>query len=241
MCEVEIGVFRGVLLERRMSEEIHEDAAGVVDKIAEALGNEDDVDVAGSGLLELVQVVIGEGSFERDFDGGGGPIGVGRDANGHGLYGFTLRGLFRVGAAGEDGKGAVELLGEHDACEFVGEGHGAERKFLVGALAEILREAIGIAAKEDEFAGAAVAEFAKPFGEGVRIEIFPGGIEKDYNGGAIGIEFFDSGVAVADFADFDWTRAADAFYVVVKDGTHFRAARFSEHEEPNFHERSISH
>jgi hypothetical protein len=149
MREIEVGVFRRVRLEWRMSEEIHEDAAGVVDEVAETLRGEDGVDVAGRGLLELVQVVIGERIFERDFDGSGGPIGVGRNVNGHGLYGFTLRALFRVGAAGEDSEGAIELFGEHDAGELVGESHRAERKLLVGAQAESFGEAVGVAAKED--------------------------------------------------------------------------------------------
>jgi len=46
-------------------------------------------------------------------------------------YGFTPRGLFRIGAAGENGERAIQLLGKHDAGEFVGEGHRAEREFLV--------------------------------------------------------------------------------------------------------------
>jgi hypothetical protein len=107
------------------AEEFGENAAGVVDEVAEALGDEDGIYVAGRGLLELVKVVIGEGIFERDLDGGGGLIGVRRNVDGHGDS-FTLRALFRIGAAGEDGEGAVELFGEHDAGEFVGEGHGAE-------------------------------------------------------------------------------------------------------------------
>jgi hypothetical protein len=218
-----------------MSEEIHKDATGVVDKIAEALGNEDGVDVAGSGLLELVQVVIGEGSFERDFDGGGGPIGVGRDTNGHGLYGFTLRGLFRVGAAGEDGEGAVELLGEHDAGEFVRKGHGAERKSVVGARTECVREPVGIAAKENKFTSAAVAKFAKPFGEGVGIEVFSSSFEKSTDGSAVGVEFLESGGTIADLGDLNRAPAADAFDVILKGSPHFGAARFSEHENAKFH------
>jgi hypothetical protein len=118
-----------------MSEQVHENAASVVDQIAEALRDEDGVHVAGRGLLELEQVVIGKGIFERDFDCCAGPICVGRNVDGHGVYSFTQRELFRVGAAGKDGESAVKLFGEYDACELVGEGHGAERKFLVGALA----------------------------------------------------------------------------------------------------------
>jgi hypothetical protein len=214
MREVEIGVLGRIRLEGRMGEEVHEDATGVVHKVAETLGDEDGVHVAGSGLLELEKVVIGERIFERDFDGGGGLIGVRRNVDGH-VYSFTPRALFRVGAAGEDGEGAVELFGEHDAGEFVGVGHRAERKFLVGALSEIFREAVGVAAEENEFAGAAVAEFAEPLGESVRIESFSGGVEKDCGGSAVGVEPFVGGLGVADFGDFDRTGAADAFYVVL--------------------------
>jgi hypothetical protein len=202
MREIEIGVLGRIRLVGRMGEEVHEDAAGVIHEIAETLGDEDGVHVAGRGLLELEKVVIGEGLFERDFDGGGGLIGVRGNVDGH-VYSFTPRALFRVGAAGEDGEGAVKLFGEHDAGEFVRKGHGAERKFLVGTLAKSVREAVGVAAEKDQFAGAAVAEFAEPFGEGARIERFSGGVEKNSGGGAVGVEFFDCRIAVADFGDFD--------------------------------------
>ncbi len=151
----------------------------------------------------MEKVVIGERILERNFDCRRGPIGVGRDADGHDIYSFTQRELFRVGAAGENGEGAVELLGEHDAGEFVRKGHGAERKFLVGALAEIIRKAFGVAAEENEFAGAAIAEFAEPLSEGVRIEIFPGSVEKDDGGGAVSVEFLEGRGGIADLGDFD--------------------------------------
>jgi hypothetical protein len=204
MREIEIGVLRRVRLVGRMGEEVHEDAAGVIHEVAETLGDEDGVYIAGRGVLELVEVVIREGLFERNFDGGGGLIGVRGNVHGH-VYSFTPRALFRVGAAGEDGEGAIELLGEHHAREFVGEGHGAKRNFLEGALAEIVREAVGVAAEEDEFAGAAVAEFAEPVGESVRIENFSGGVEKYCSGGAVGVEFLESRISIADFGDFDGT------------------------------------
>src|SRR5256885_16031901 len=116
------------------------------------------------------------------------------------------RGLFRIGATGEDGEGAVQLLGEHDAGEFVREGHRAERKFLVRALAEVIREAVGVAAEKNKLTGATVAEFAEPFGEGVRIEVLSGSIEKDDSGGAVGLEFFEGGRDVADLGDFHRAR-----------------------------------
>ena len=100
MREIEIGVSWGVRLKRRIGEQLHEYAAGVIDEVAETLRDENRVHVAGRGLLELVEVVVGKRALERNFDGSGRPIGVGRNSDGHGLYGFTLRALFRVGAAG---------------------------------------------------------------------------------------------------------------------------------------------
>ena len=120
------------------------------------------------------------------------------------------------------------------------EGHQAERKLLVGALAETFREAIGVAAEKNQFADAAVAELREPFGQGVRIEIFPGGIEKDDGGGAVGFQFLGGDITVADFGDFDGTGAADAFDVVIEDGTHLGAAGFAEHQKPNFHNGLVS-
>jgi hypothetical protein len=93
----------------------------------------------------------------------------------------------------------------------------------MSALAEIFWKTIGIAAKEDEFAGAAVAEFAEPFGERVRIEVFPCGIEKDYSCGAIGIEFFQSRVAVADFSDFNCVLRSRQGWHAFPGGAFFRA------------------
>jgi hypothetical protein len=212
-----------------MGEEIHEDAAGVINEVTETLRDEDSVHIARRGLLELEKVVIGERILERNFDCRRGAIGVGRNADGHDIYSFTQRELFRIGAAGENGEGAVELLGEHDAGEFVRKGHGAERKFLVGAPAEVIREAFGVPAQEDEFASAAIAEFAEPFGEGVRIEVLSGSVEKDNRGGAI-VKFLEGGGAIANFVDFDGARAADALCIIVEDGAHFGAAGFSDHQ-----------
>ncbi len=60
MREIEIGVFGGVGLKGRMREEIHQHAAGVIDEIAKALRNEDGVNVAWRGLIELEQIVVGQ-------------------------------------------------------------------------------------------------------------------------------------------------------------------------------------
>jgi hypothetical protein len=75
--EIEIGVLRRIRLVGRMGQEIHEDAAGVIDEVTEALRDEDSVHIAGRGLLKLEKVVIGERILERDFDCRGGPMGVG--------------------------------------------------------------------------------------------------------------------------------------------------------------------
>src|SRR6267142_2721001 len=102
--------------------------------------------------------------------------------------------------------------------------------FMVLHYARYFGEAIGVAAEEDQFARAAVAEFTEPFGEGVRIETFSGGVEKDHGSGAIRVEFLQCGSAVADFGNFDRARTADALYIVIEDGAQFGAARFSQHE-----------
>src|SRR4029077_14763109 len=141
---------------------------------------------------------------------------------------------------GEDGEGAVELLGEHDAGKFVRVGHGAERKFLVSALAKRVRKTVGVATEEDEFAGAAVAQFAKPFGEGVRIENLSRSVEEHDGGGAVGVEFFNGGIGVANLSHLDGARAPDALDVVVENGAHLGAAGFAEHEEANSHDSFIS-
>src|SRR5207245_10784943 len=107
------------------------------------LRDENGVNVARSGLFELMEIVIGQRLFEGDFDSGRRLVVVGCDSNGHGAYGFTLRGLFRIGAAGENGEGAVELLGEYDACELVRTRHGTKREFLGAALAPRVRTAVG--------------------------------------------------------------------------------------------------
>src|SRR5438552_2966636 len=205
-------------LEARAAQEFGEDAAGVVNEVAKTLGNKNGVYVAGSGLLELMEIVIGQRLFEWDFDCGGRLVLVGSDADGHGGYGFTPRGLFRIGAAEENGQGAVELLGENDAGKFMGEGHRAEGQCVVGAVAELIREAVGVAAEENDFAGATVAEFAEPPSESVRIEVLSASVEKDHSGGAIGVEFLEGGRSITDLCDFNGTPAADAFYIVVEDG-----------------------
>jgi len=94
VSEIEIGVLGRVRLVRRMGKEIHEDATGVINQVTEPLRDEDGVHIAGRGLLELEKVVIGERILKRDFDCGGGPIFVGRDAHGHDAPSLHYTGYF---------------------------------------------------------------------------------------------------------------------------------------------------
>ena len=64
------------------------------------------------------------------------------------------------------------------------------------------------------------------------------GVEKESGGGAVGVEFLDGRVRIADFRDFYWTGARDAFGVVVEDGAEFWAACFAKEEEMKFHGNS---
>ena len=101
-----------------------------------------------------------------------------RDLDGHDDI-FAEARLFRIGVTGENREGAVDLLGEHDAGEFVGHGKRGERDFLFGRGAEVSREAFRIAAEEDEFARAAVAQIAEPFCELLRGELLARGVEQN--------------------------------------------------------------
>jgi hypothetical protein len=144
--------------------------------------------------------------------------------------------LFRVGVAREDGEGAIDLFGQHDAREFVGHRQSGERNLLRGSGAEFVRKSFGVAAKEDEFAHAAVAKVAEPFGELLRRELFAGGVEEDDCGGGIEFRFAESGGrGVTELGDFEVGVAADARGVVVDECAAFFAAGFAEHEKADFH------
>ena len=84
-----------------------------------------------------------------------------------------------VGVSGEDGEGAVELLGEHDAGQLVGKGHGAEGEQQVGALACFRRPSVCGADGEVEMLRAAVALAPKPRGELLRGHLAAASIEQD--------------------------------------------------------------
>ena len=62
-----------------------------------------------------------------------------------------------IGGAGEDGGGAVELLGRHDAGEHVRPDHRAEGEREVGAGADRLAVPVGAAEGEGAVAAAVVA------------------------------------------------------------------------------------
>src|SRR5260370_2579379 len=71
--------------------------------------------------------------------------------------------LLRIGMPGENGEGAVELLGEHGTGELVRERQGRERKLLRRTTAERVRKTLSGTAQKDNFARAAVARLAQPF------------------------------------------------------------------------------
>ena len=81
----------------------------------------------------------------------------------------------------------------------------------------------------------AIALFAEPMGEGGGIVDFSSGVEEQRGGGAIGVEFFNGGVGIADFGNFDGTRTAGALEVVGEHGVEFGAAGLAEHDEADFH------
>src|SRR5690242_6309445 len=84
----------GTGMQPRMSQEFHQHSAGVVDEIAKTLRNENGVNIARSGLLELQQIVIRERFFERNLNRRGRLVFVGNDADGHGLKVLHQRGYF---------------------------------------------------------------------------------------------------------------------------------------------------
>ena len=102
--------------------------------------------------------------------------------------------------------------------------------FVFGGSAQVSREAFRIAAEEDEFARAAVAQVAKPFCELLRGELLAGGVEQDDRCARVEFKFAKrGGASVAEFGDFDIGVVADAGGVVVEERAGFFAARFAEH------------
>ena len=81
--------------------------------------------------------------------------------------------------AGENGESAVELLGEDDAGELMGQGDASEGEEKVGALARGGRPAVRGADGQDEMLRAAIAESAETFGELRGSELAALGVEED--------------------------------------------------------------
>jgi hypothetical protein len=140
--------------------------------------------------------------------------------------------------AGEDGEGAIELFGEEDAGEFVRHGESGERKLHVRLATEVVGKTFGVAAEEDEFAGAAVAEVTEPASELRGGELLAGGVEEDERGGGVDLEIAEcGGRGVAELSGVDGAVVADAEEIVVEKGADFGATGFAEHEETDLHGR----
>ncbi len=73
-----------------------------------------------------------------------------------------------VGAALQDGDGAIDLFGQHQPGERMGPGLGAERQGLVGASQKRRRQAVGAADDDHQLARPVVAQLGDAGGEGAR-------------------------------------------------------------------------
>jgi hypothetical protein len=107
--------------------------------------------------------------------------------------------------AGEDGGGAVELFGEDEAREGMGEGEGAEGEKQVGAGAGGVGPAVGRTDGEEDVGPAFIAAGAEPGGEGFGSERAAATVGEDGEGaGAVkgfeerGFGFEDLGLAAGD-------------------------------------------
>src|SRR5256885_17213785 len=75
-----VGVHPG----RRVREEVHQDAAGVIDKLAKAFAAENRIYFARHGLLDLLDMVLRQGFLQRELNGSRRLILIRDDADGHG-------------------------------------------------------------------------------------------------------------------------------------------------------------
>ena len=132
-----------------------------------------------------------------------------------------------VGVVGEDGEGAVELLGEDYPGEFVGECHGAQGEqqsfsgIGCGCGAGLRRPAVGGTDGEDEILGSLVAEAADPLGEVFGGERLAPGVEQDDRGrgaGAHGGYGLGKGGFGAEGFGFDWGVLLEAFEIESGEG-----------------------
>ena len=85
---ISIYVLAGLLKDidgaRLVGKQIHQNPARVVDQIAESLRHQDAVHIAGSGLIDLLEVVIGKRLLQRDLDRRGGLAFIGNNTGRHG-------------------------------------------------------------------------------------------------------------------------------------------------------------
>src|ERR1019366_1135659 len=127
-----------------------------------------------------------------------------------------------VWMSGEGGEGAIDLLGEHGAGQFMRERQRRERKLLRRSAVQRLGKSFGGAAKKHNFARAAVARLTKPPGKLRRGLMFPGGIERELAQGRGGI--------FAQLGQFHFGETADTRHIIVYERPDFQAARFPEHD-----------
>ncbi len=140
---------------------------------------------------------------------------------------------------GEDGEGAVELLGEHDAGQFVRKRQRRKRKLLRGAAAQSFGKSFRIAAQKNNFARAAVARFAEPLCELRRRLRFSRVVQQDHGrvGSSVSLR---SEAAESSRNSVSCTSANRPMRatIVVQQRADFRTAGFSEHDQVNFHRGS---
>jgi hypothetical protein len=84
-----------------------------------------------------------------------------------------------VGVSSEDGGGAVDLLGQYNASELVGQGEASEGEEQVGADAGGRRPSVCRADTEHEALGAVVAKAADSGGEVLGGKLLAGAVEQD--------------------------------------------------------------
>src|SRR5258708_21863095 len=83
--EIEPGMVR-----RRVGQEVHQNAAGVIDQIAKTLRHQNSVPVAGRGMLDLIEIIVGQRFFEGDLYGSGRLVFVPDGTDRHKDYTYTL-------------------------------------------------------------------------------------------------------------------------------------------------------
>lgn len=133
---------------------------------------------------------------------------------------------------------AINLFGEHNAGEIVRHRQRGERELLLRAGTQLVGETLGIAAEENEFARAAVAEVGHPTSELGRRELLARGVEQNLGGNGINLKFLerDRG-CFAQFAHSDDGVIRDAVNVFVEQRANFVMASLAEHDEADLHFR----